>query len=222
VLAAVARLAACAAGPVGSAYVNVHQTIALVDRLTARGIHVLFLSTNQVFDGETACVPADAPTCPASEYGRQKAAVEAALRERLAGGAPVGIMRLSRVVSPGMTLLRQWRNALSQGRPITAFHDMMLAPVPVDLAAAAISTLLRDQASGLYQLTGPRDISYLEVGKHLAEQLGSSTALVRPASAFASGQPPGSTPRHTTLDSRSLRERYGFVVPDVWQLFALE
>src|SRR6185436_13593934 len=51
VVAAVARLAACHADPVGSARVNVTQTIALCERLIARGVYLLFLSTNQVFDG---------------------------------------------------------------------------------------------------------------------------------------------------------------------------
>src|SRR5438128_259674 len=51
IFAAVARLTDCSADPPGSANVNVTQTLALIDRLLARGIYVLFLSTNQVFDG---------------------------------------------------------------------------------------------------------------------------------------------------------------------------
>ena len=61
ILAAHARLAACAADPAGTAHVNVDQTLALADKLIERGIHVLFLSTNQVFDGSIAQVPADHP-----------------------------------------------------------------------------------------------------------------------------------------------------------------
>jgi dTDP-4-dehydrorhamnose reductase len=41
--------------------INVARTIELVERLVARGIYVLFLSTNQVFDGSRAHVPAAAP-----------------------------------------------------------------------------------------------------------------------------------------------------------------
>ena len=78
ILAAVARLAACAADPAGSALINVTRMLTLIERLIARDIHVLFLSTNQVFDGSTPDVEPDAPTCPSSEYGRQKACVEAA------------------------------------------------------------------------------------------------------------------------------------------------
>src|SRR5215470_12346890 len=80
VLAAVARLAACAADPIGSARINVTQTLTLIERLLASDVHVLFLSTNQVFDGDTSHVVPEAPVAPVSEYGRQKAQVEAALR----------------------------------------------------------------------------------------------------------------------------------------------
>src|SRR4051812_11978393 len=72
IFVAVARLAACATAPAGSAHVNVTQTLALTDRLLAQNIHVLFLSTNQVFDGSQPHVPADTPHSPVSEYGRQK------------------------------------------------------------------------------------------------------------------------------------------------------
>lgn len=71
--AAVARLADCAADPHRTAQINVTQTLALVDKLLKRDIYVLFLSTNQVFDGSVPQVRPDAPHSPVSEYGRQKA-----------------------------------------------------------------------------------------------------------------------------------------------------
>ena len=89
------------------------QTIALIDRLAARGIYTLFLSTNQVFSGERPHVPADAPVSPVSEYGRQKAEAERVLRSRMANGAPIGVLRLAKVVSPGMALVTNWRQELT-------------------------------------------------------------------------------------------------------------
>ena len=74
--AAIARLNDCANNPEGSALINVTRTIGLADKLLARLIPVLFLSTDKVFDGTRAQVPAATPPCPASEYGRQKAAAE--------------------------------------------------------------------------------------------------------------------------------------------------
>ena len=216
IFAAIARLAVCADDPEGSARINVDQTLALTERLVTRGIYVLFLSTNQVFDGSIAEVSPEAPTCPVSEYGRQKARTEAALRAMMDGGAPVGILRLAKVVSPDMPLVRGWVSTLKSGQPIRAFHDMPMAPAPTQIVCTAIAKLLQDRAQGVFQLTGPRDVSYLDIGCHVAERVGAPRSLVESISATAAGQPPGSTPRHTTLDSTVLRDRYGLVVPDVW------
>jgi dTDP-4-dehydrorhamnose reductase len=214
--AAIARLADCARDPKVSALVNVTGTMALASRLLARGIPVLFLSTDKVFDGTRADVSADTTPCPISEYGRQKAAAETALRERMARGAPVAILRLAKVVSPGMDLLRQWLISLGAGKPVRAFHDMHMAPTPVALAAAAIERLLAEPTSGIFQLTGPQDVAYGEVALHLARRAGADPALVEQVSADAAGQPEGSTAQHTTLDSSALRERFGIAVPDAW------
>ena len=218
VCAAVARLAACAADPDGAARINVVQTLALIEQLLARGIYVLFLSTNQVFDGRAPHVPADAPHSPVSEYGRQKARTEAALRGFVARGAPVAILRLAKVVSADMPLIERWIRDLSRGQPIRAFNDLTLAPTPTDLVCAAISSLLEDRAGGMFQLSGPRDVTYADVARFLASYLGAEPALVKETSARAAGLPEGATPLNTTLNSSLLRGRYGFKVPDAWEV----
>src|ERR1700720_580358 len=71
--AAIARLAACADDPQGSAHINVVQTLGLAETCLARGIAVLFLSTNQVFDGRSPHERAAAPHSPGRKYGRRTA-----------------------------------------------------------------------------------------------------------------------------------------------------
>jgi dTDP-4-dehydrorhamnose reductase len=216
ILAARARLAECAADPAASTRINVTGTLALAGRLLERGIHVVFLSTNQAFDGHTPDVAADAPPSPVSEYGRQKVRSETALRDLMSRGAPAAILRLAKVVSPRTALLRDWTAALAAGKPIRAFHDMTMAPVAAGMVASAIEALMADRATGIFQLSGPRDVSYWEVGCFLAELLGADLALVARTSVASAGPPPGMAPAHTTLDSSALRQRYGIVVPDAW------
>ena len=216
IFAAVSRLAACAIEPEASAFINVEQTLALAARLLARGLYVLFMSSNQVFDGSVAKIGADAPTCPVSEYGRQKARTEAALRQHMDRGAPVGILRLAKVVSPDMKLMHGWIDALKAGRSIRAFHDMRMAPAPTEMVVRAITHLLRDKACGIFQFSGPRDVSYLEIGYRLAKRIGAAPSRVERVSAIEAGQPLGATPCHTTLDSSALRGHYGLIVPDAW------
>jgi dTDP-4-dehydrorhamnose reductase len=220
VCAAVARIAACAADPAGTAFVNVSQTLTLIDKLLARGIYVLFLSTNQVFDGRVPHVPADAPHSPVSEYGHQKARTEAALQRLIAAGVPVAILRLAKVVSDSMALIDGWIVELAAGRPIRAFNDMTLAPTPTVLVCSAIVALMQDRAPDVFQLTGPRDVAYVEVGRFLAQRLRVSETLVIETSAAEAGIPEGSTPYNTTLDSSRLRERCGLDIPDIWQIIA--
>jgi dTDP-4-dehydrorhamnose reductase len=214
ILAAVARLADCEKDPAGSARVNVAGTLALAERLIARGVHVLFVSSDKVFDGAAPHMRADAPTAPASEYGRQKARAEAALRALMERGAPVAILRLAKVVSPATALLRGWIAALAAGKPVRAFGDMTMAPVPAATVVRAMDALMAERATGVFQLSGPRDISYFDAGRCLAERLGADTSLVLRASVAEIAPPPGAGPPHTTLDSRALAARYGIAVPD--------
>ncbi|HEV8014457.1 MAG TPA: sugar nucleotide-binding protein [Stellaceae bacterium] len=214
ILAAIARLKACHDDPHGSARINVDQTLTLIERLLAQGIYVLFLSTNQVFDGTRACVPADAPPSPISEYGRQKAQVEAALIAAIANGRPGAILRFGKVVSPGIELLLNWRDRLVAGRRIQAFFDMVMAPIPVACAAQAIDALLAAQRPGVWQLTGPRDISYSAAALHIAQRVAADPGLVESVRASAAGIPIGGGVANTTLDSRRLREEFDIVVPD--------
>jgi dTDP-4-dehydrorhamnose reductase len=216
--AAIARLSACADDPEGSVHVNVVQTLALVQKLLERGIAVVFLSTNQVFDGRTPQERAEAPHSPVSEYGRQKARAEAALLRQMENGAPVAILRLAKVVSDTMPLIGGWIKDLAAARPIRVFNDLALAPTPTDLVCTAIAALLQDRARGVFQLTGPRDVSYADIGGFLAASLGADQKLGNQTSARAAGLPEGATPLHTTLDSSLLRVHYGLEAPDVWNV----
>jgi dTDP-4-dehydrorhamnose reductase len=216
--AAIARLSACADDPEGSAHINVAQTLALVQKLLARDIAVLFLSTNQVFDGRTPRERAEAPHSPVSEYGRQKARAEAALLRQMESGAPVAILRLAKVVSDTMPLIGGWIKDLAAAKPIRVFNDLALAPTPTGLVCTAIAALLQDRARGVFQLTGPRDVTYADIGGFLAAYLGADQKLVDQTSARAAGLPEGATPLHTTLDSSLLRVHYGLEAPDVWDV----
>ena len=218
IFAAVPRLAACAADPAGSAFINVTQALALAELLIARGIHTLFLSTNQVFDGREPNMPPDAPRSPVSEYGRQKADAEARLEQLLARNEPVAILRLSKVVSPGMALIHGWIRSLGAGAPIRPFADMMMAPVEAGLACEAITAILQARATGIFQLTGPTDVTYEAAACHIADRIGAAQSLIEPVPAASAGMPPGATPRNTTLDSRALRDRFGIAPPDPWQV----
>jgi cupin fold WbuC family metalloprotein len=97
---------------------------------------------------------------------------------------------------------------------------MTVAPVPVATAVAGIAALLDAKLSGVFQLTGPRDVAYAEVGHYLAKELEADPHLVVQTSAYLAGMPEGSTPHHTTLDSSAMRDRFGIAAPDVFDVLS--
>lgn len=219
VCAAVSRLADCARDPIGSRLVNVAGTLALIDRFVQDGAYVLFLSSNQVFDGKTPQVEQSTPLAPVSEYGKQKADVEAGLRRWMEQEAPVAVLRLAKVVPPRFAVVASWVRSLHLRRPIVASSDMRIAPVPLELASQAITELMRSRSTGVYQLSGPRDISYLCAAQETAALIGVSPALVREDTAPSTGLPEGATPRYTSMNSSELVRQFGIRVPDASTVF---
>jgi dTDP-4-dehydrorhamnose reductase len=218
ICAAVANLVDCARDPAGSERVNVIGTIALVERLAASGIPALYLSTDKVFDGSRPQMPADAALSPRSIYGRQKAQADGHFQGMIAAGAPVAILRLARIVPSGWPLLRQWHDNLAAGRAVQPFRDMMTAPTLASDAAAAIIGLLEAHETGVWQLSGARDVSYAEIARFIAERIGAYPNLIEPVTAADAGMPEGATPLHTTLDCHALEQRLGIRSLDPWQV----
>ncbi len=206
ICAAVARVQDCADDAEGSARINVGGTIALAERLAARGVYTLFLSSDKVFDGRLPRRARDDAPCPRTEYGRQKAAAERAILGLGAGGA---VLRLAKVLSPELGLLQDWRRALRAGRPIEAFHDMWLAPVRDDFVARLAARLVAERRPGIFQASGDEDIAYVELALSLARALGVDRGLVRARAVDPALIPPEARPRHSTLDTALEARLYG-------------
>jgi len=211
--AAVTRIDACERAPEAARRVNVAANLALADRLVERGVHVLFLSSNQVFDGSRPHRRADEPTSPRTVYGCQKAEVEHYVLERYDTAA---ILRLTKVVTPQLPLLCQWSSALRAGSPVRPFRDLVIAPLPVGFVVDTIARMIERRPAGVMQASGPRDVPYADVALHIARRLGADPALVQPHDSSATGLLPLFAPRNTTLDTSRLRDELGLIPPEPW------
>ena len=213
ICAGVTKIDLCRRDPESTARVNVEAVSVLASNLVGRGAFVIYLSTNQVFDG---MIPNRLPLDPAlaqTEYGRQKAEVE---RRLLALGNSTSIVRLTKVIGPGMPLLKGWLRALHQGEMIHPFVDMVMAPVPLSFVTAVIRQLVERRLPGIVQVSGERDVTYAQVAYHIAERTGAKRELVQPISSKEAGIPAEAAPPHTTLDTTRLRRELGLEPPDVW------
>jgi dTDP-4-dehydrorhamnose reductase len=207
--AAATSMDECRTRPAETRLVNVERTVYLARHFAAHGSQVVFLSTNQVFDGTRPHRRAEEPPCPVSEYGRQKAETERATLE--VGGT---VVRLTKVLPPAPPLFAKWRDQLLRGEPIEPFADLVFAPIPMASAVETLIAVGRQRVAGIVQISGDCDISYADAARHLAERIGARGDLIRPTLAANRGMPAEVRPPHTTLDSSEL-EALGIQIPRV-------
>ena len=196
--AGVTRLTACRQDPAGSTQINVEAMAALAAKAGARGIALVFLSTDKVFDGSKPHRRADEPRCPTSLYGRQNAEAE---RRILEISQDVAIIRLTKVLARNDVLFTGWIEKLNRGDTITPFADMVMAPIGIDTVISALTEIIDKKLTGIFQVSGTEDISYMTAAHFIAEKLGAAPELVRPASAIAAGVHADDLAEHTSLDT---------------------
>jgi dTDP-4-dehydrorhamnose reductase len=192
---------------------NVDATVELTARLVAAGAHVVFPSSNQVFDGTNAFTGAHATPCPVTSYGRMKAEAEAAI---FGLGAMTLVARLTKIIDREMPLFKGWLHALQRGQPIHPFDDYPMAPLTPGCAAEAIAAAFTHGLTGIVQISAAADVTYAEVAVRMARTAGLSASLVRPVSATTAEAGIEHVPRHTTLDTTTLREQLGIAPPSPW------
>ena len=179
--------------------VNFRGTVELGTKLASQGAFVLQLSSNQVFDGAISRRDRDSYPCPVSEYGRQKALAEAAMRqliERETGA----ILRLTKVIMPGTPVIGRWRRDLAAGQRIGPFSNLPLAPISMEFALETIEVVLSERLSGVFHASSQEDSSYLTLAQVIAEHNGADPELIRPIEAVPGLIGLDSLPRFSSLD----------------------
>jgi dTDP-4-dehydrorhamnose reductase len=186
----------CEARPKETAAINVEGTAAAAEYFADRGAHLIFFSTNLVFDGSQPYRAPDAPRSPRCEYGRQKEAMEEILIER---GLSASIVRLTKVLDHCQPLFTEWRRSLLAGNPISPFSDMVMAPIGLTTVTTASLALASRRERQIFQLSAAEDVTYAAAGRHLAILLGVSETLVQPVLARSVLGNQRHIPQHTTL-----------------------
>lgn len=167
ICAGVTKIDACERDPEYARKVNVVGTSALAKQLSDAGTFVVFLSSNQVFDGtKPQRNPNDMP-CPINEYGRQKAETEKAVIA--SGGA---VLRLTKVIAPHDSRILEWKAKLAARETISVPDDIYLAPSTLVNVMDAAQAVGNTRSSGIFQLSGATDFSYFDMALALARQLG--------------------------------------------------
>jgi dTDP-4-dehydrorhamnose reductase len=169
-----------------------------------RGIRLLHVSTDFVFDGESPRPYAtDAPTAPLGEYGRSKLAGEQAVLSALPGAL---ILRTGWVYSSfGGNFVKTMLNLMAQRDELTVVADQVGTPTWArGLAQALWAAVERPQLGGIYHWSDAGVCSWYDFAMAICEEactLGLLDKLINIRPIPASEYPtPAQRPAYSVLD----------------------
>jgi dTDP-4-dehydrorhamnose reductase len=191
--------------------INADGTANVARACAARGVHLVYLSTEYVFDGEDGPYAEDAPTNPLGWYARTKRAGELAVAA--AGGSwTVARSTVLYGYAPHLRpnfvlwLLRQLR----AGEVVPVVHDQVGSPTLADNLAEMVLALAASRARGVYNTVGATILSRYDFARLAAETFELDPDLVAPISTASLAQP---APRPLRAGLKMDRFRAAF--PDV-------
>lgn len=157
--------------------VLIAENVALACRDT--GVKLVHISTDMLFDGGRAFAREYWRPDPLNVYGKTKAEAEVRVgaicrdvlivRTNFYGWGPIYRPSFSdRIIG-----------SLRRGQPINLFDNVFYTPTLIKKVIDAIDVLVRNGASGIYNLVGDDRVSKYEFGMALAEEFGLDGGLIR-------------------------------------------
>jgi dTDP-4-dehydrorhamnose reductase len=191
--ATISRFAACEQDPILARLVNVTSQLELARHFFLQATHVVFLSSNAVFDGVDDSPAEDARPSPTSVYGQLKFDAERELKilaNQHAG--TLSIVRLTKVLSNDLPLIANWLLNIKAGQKVEAFYNVTLSPISLNYSIEALRRCGDLKINGLVHLSGEDELSYYELVKTYAISIGLNSTLVQAAkNKEPTGQPLG-------------------------------
>ena len=201
---------ACESDPDKAMLVNGTATKYIADAAHAVGAHVVYISTDYVFDGSktSAYDEEDAPN-PQSVYGASKLEGERAL------GAIDAIVRIAWVCgfygsNMVKTILR-----LAEQPQLKFVDDQIGNPTFADDAAEMIVRIATEKRSGTWHVTNQGDVSWYEFAREVLMAAGFDASKVAPIKTHELQPPrPAKRPFNSVLNNTSLKRAGIELLPD--------
>ena len=201
---------ACESDPDKAMLVNGTATKYIADAAHAVGAHVVYISTDYVFDGSktSAYDEGDTPN-PQSVYGSSKLAGEQAL------GPNDAIVRIAWVCgfyggNMVKTILR-----LAEQPQLKFVDDQIGNPTFADDAAEMIVRIATEKRSGTWHVTNQGDVSWYEFAREVLMAAGFDASKVAPIKTHELQPPrPAKRPFNSVLNNTSLKRAGIELLPD--------
>jgi dTDP-4-dehydrorhamnose reductase len=210
IFAAISKIDRCETEKKLTRRVNVEGTLELIRQLNSEGIKSIFVSSDSVFDGRTGNYLDDSPLNPITEYGAQKAEVEARIDEICKGNYL--IIRLSKIFSINKgdgTILDEMAGILKSGGTIRAAYDQIFCPTWISDLINVVLRIQEMNLKGTFNVCSPENWSRYDLAIKLTNAMGKNVDKVKRISLDDLGET-FKRPKNTTLSVKNLQEKIDF------------
>lgn len=203
----------CEANPAEAAEVNARLPGRIAQETARRGIQLMHISTDAVFDGLKGDYSETDEPNPLNVYGQTK--LEG---ERLVAAADPNAL-IARVNFYGWSWqgrrsLAEWFfNQLSAGNRVYGFTDILFCPLLVNHMVDILLMMIERRMNGLYHVVSSECLSKYNFGVLLARQFGFAEDLIAP-SCYKTGSLKAPRSRRLTLNAGKLSAALGASLPD--------
>ncbi len=207
--AAMTNVDACETDTANCTKLNVDAVNYLLTACKTRGIYLVHLSTDFIFDGEKGPYKEDDKPNPLSFYGQSKWDAEqllinseytqwAILRTIIVYGVAANMSRSNIIL---------WaKQALEKGDKINVVDDQFRMPTLAEDLADACILAVKKQAKGIYNTSGKDFMSILELVNRVADFFGLDKALITPSKSNTLNQPAKRPPRTGFVLDKAINE----------------
>ncbi len=211
--AAIANMEACEADPKLAHEVNAVLPGRIARTALKHDIQMIHISTDAVFDGTRGNYNESDTPHPLSVYARTKWEGENAVLSANPEALVARVNFYGWSVSGTRSLAEFFVNAMSQGKPVKGFTDVIFCPMMVlDLADLLVKAAHKN-LEGLYHMVGAQPMSKYDFGLAIARTFGFDPALISPASVTDGGLTAARSP-NLSLDTSKLKAAIGGALPD--------
>ena len=157
---------------------NVMGTMNLI-RAMKTDVHFVYLSTAQVFDGNTGLYDEDSIRNPIHWYGRTKAASEDIVSNI---SAIHTIVRLSNQYGhdvKGKNFVHQALERLTADEPVSANDDIISSPTYIGTTVSSLQEIIMYGMTGVYNIADKEPLSKYQLLLNLAHELNRSSLVTK-------------------------------------------
>lgn len=189
--------------------INVILTKQLISQLVHNGFHVIFFSSDNVFDGISGNYFENSKTAPVNAYGEMKQEIENYL---LQNKPEVCILRLPKVISAEKekhNLLYEWDNQIRQ-KEIRCIKGNVLSIVYIEDVYQTCVLSAQQNLCGLYHIAGNQAYSRKTLAEKFCEVYGAKNVKIAEYGIESFSFKDARRPLNVSMNNRKFVEKTGY------------